>query len=170
MVGLTLPFIFPWDSSANAGKASGDRLRSELEYARARRRIDNDKSVLLSQAASLKIQLDNITQKLLPRAKKRMKVVHNVAPRDAETLQDQRETFEAFPDLSEEEESSLERIKQNRHLVTALYSLLTIGGGFVISQSTKLLKSDIAIETQLILWAAISVPFTIWILNTRYRK
>lgn len=99
MVGLTLPFIFPWDSSANVGKASGDRLRSELEYEQARRRIDNEKSVLFNKAASLKKQLDNITQKLLPRAEKRMKVVHNVAPRDAETLQDHRETLEAFPDL-----------------------------------------------------------------------
>lgn len=28
-----------------------------------------------------------------------MKLVHNLAPRDMETLQDHRETMEAFPDL-----------------------------------------------------------------------
>lgn len=98
-VGISLPFLFPWDASANSGKASSERLRSELEYEQAKRKIENDKSVLLSKAASLKKQLDNITQKLLPRAEKRMKLVHNLAPRDMETLQDHRETMEAFPEL-----------------------------------------------------------------------
>lgn len=99
MVGVSLPFLFPWDVSANSGKASSQRLQSELEYEREKRKIDNDKVVLLSKVTTLKKQLDNITQKLLPRAEKRMKLVHNLAPRDMETLQDHRETMEAFPDL-----------------------------------------------------------------------
>jgi hypothetical protein len=37
--------------------------------------------------------------KLLPRAEQRMKIVHNLAPRDMETIQDHRETMEAFPNL-----------------------------------------------------------------------
>ena len=99
MVGISLPFLFPWDASAKSGKASHERLQSELEYEQAKRKIDNDKSVLIAKAVSLKKQFDNISQKLLPRAEKRMKLVHNLAPRDMETLQDHRETMEAFPDL-----------------------------------------------------------------------
>lgn len=72
MVGISLPFIFPWDASASSGKASGQRLQSELEYEQVRRKIDNDKTILLSKAISLKKQLDNINQRLLPRAEKRM--------------------------------------------------------------------------------------------------
>lgn len=99
MVGISLPFLFPWDASASSGKASSERLQSELEYEQTRRKIDNEKIVLVTKAISLKKQLDNINQKLLPRAEKRMKLVHNLAPRDMEALQDHRETMEAFPDL-----------------------------------------------------------------------
>lgn len=78
--------------------------------------------------------------------------------------------LETFPDVSEEEESALEKIKQNRHLVTFFIALLIIGGGWLLSQSTKFIKEDIDVETQLILWAAISVPFSVWMLHARYRK
>jgi len=99
MIGLSLPFLFPWDTSASAGKASAERFQSEFEFAQETRKIDTEQSVLTKKATSLKKQLDNITQRLLPRAEKRMKMVHNLAPRDMETLQDHRETMEAFPDL-----------------------------------------------------------------------
>ena len=99
MIGVSLPFIFPWDASANSGKASAQRSQSEFEFAQETRKVGTEQSVLLNKAASLKKQLDNITQRLLPRAEKRMKLVHNLAPRDMETLQDHRETMEAFPDL-----------------------------------------------------------------------
>jgi outer membrane protein TolC len=99
MVGISLPFLFPWDASATSGKASGQRMQAEFEFEQTKRRIDSERSTLLSKASSLKKQLDNINQKLLPRAERRMKLVHNLAPRDMETLQDHRETMEAFPDL-----------------------------------------------------------------------
>lgn len=99
MVGISLPFLFPWDASATSGKASGQRMQAEFEFEQTKRRIDSERSTLLSKASSLKKQLDNINQKLLPRAERRMKLVHNLAPRDMETLQDHRETMEAFPEL-----------------------------------------------------------------------
>lgn len=78
--------------------------------------------------------------------------------------------LETLPDDSEEVESTIERIKQSKYFVTILYITLSIVGGFIISQSTKLLKDDFSVETQLILWVGISVPFTLWILNNRLRK
>lgn len=99
MVGISLPFLFPWEASAASGKASSQRMQAELEFEKTKRKIDTERVTLLSKAASLKKQLDNINQKLLPRAERRMKLVHNLAPRDMETLQDHRETMEAFPDL-----------------------------------------------------------------------
>lgn len=80
------------------------------------------------------------------------------------------EQFETFSDLSEEKESTIERIKQNKPFLTLLYIVLVIIGGLIISQSAKFIKSDFSLETQLILWMGISVPFTIWLLNKRYGK
>ena len=78
--------------------------------------------------------------------------------------------LESFPDVSEEEESALEKIKQNKHLVTFLLACLIIGGGWLLSQSTKFIKEDFSVETQLLIWVGISVPFTVWMLHHRYRK
>lgn len=87
-----------------------------------------------------------------------------------EQIQSLNKYFETFPDVSDEGESSIERIKQNKHLVTSFYSLLMIGMGFVISQGAKLLSKEISIDTQLTLWVGISVPFIVLIILFRYRK
>lgn len=99
MIGVSLPFFFPWEPAAASAKASAQREQSELESKSVNRKVGVDRQVLVKRAASLKKQLDNIQGKLLPRAEQRMKLVHNLAPRDMETLQDYRETMEAFPDL-----------------------------------------------------------------------
>lgn len=99
MIGVSLPFVFFWEPRATANSASSQRLQAEFEYSREKRKIETEKASLLVRAESLKKQLDNLNTKLLPRAEKRMRLVHNLAPRDMETLQDHRETIEAFPDL-----------------------------------------------------------------------
>ncbi len=99
MIGVSLPFVFPWETSAQSNRAASLRMQSEFEYQKESRKIVAEKSVLAMKMASLKKQIDNINQKLLPRAEKRMRIVHTLAPRDMETLQDHRETMEAFPEL-----------------------------------------------------------------------
>ncbi|MBS1963241.1 MAG: TolC family protein [Bdellovibrionales bacterium] len=99
MVGVTLPFVFFWEPNAASKDASQKRVQAELELEQAERRIENERYSLTRKAMSLKSQLENINTKLLPRAKTRMNLVHNIVPRDMESLQDHRETMEAFPDL-----------------------------------------------------------------------
>jgi outer membrane protein TolC len=99
MVGVTLPFVFFWQPNSESKAASSERLQAEYEVEKQRRTIDADKKVLLSKLESLKKQIDTLKKKLIPRTERRMKLVHNLAPRDMETLQDHRETMEAFPDL-----------------------------------------------------------------------
>ena len=99
MVGITLPFVFFWEPYSTSSSAAKSRLAGEYEFEKQKRIIDSDKVVLLSRAESLKKQIENLNNKLIPRAEKRMKLVHNLAPRDMETIQDHRETMEAFPDL-----------------------------------------------------------------------
>lgn len=99
MVGITLPFVFFWQPNSESKAASSERLQAEYELEKQRREIDADKKTLAGRVESLKKQLDVLRQKIIPRAEKRMRLVQNLAPRDLETLQDHRETMEAFPEL-----------------------------------------------------------------------
>jgi len=99
MLGVSLPFVFFWEPKALSDRASVERLEGEIEFNKEKRKIDSRKVTLLAKGESLRKQLDLLNEKLLPRAEKRMRLVHNLAPRDMETLQDHRETMEAFPDL-----------------------------------------------------------------------
>lgn len=99
MVGITLPFVFFWEPYSTSKQASRERLIGEFSLEKEKRNFSSDKLILLSRIESLKKQIDTLNNKLIPRAEKRMKLVHNLAPRDMETLQDHRETMEAFPDL-----------------------------------------------------------------------
>ena len=99
MIGITLPFVFFWEPYSTSRQASRERLLGEYEFEKQKKMIDSDKVILLSRAESFKKQIENLNSKLIPRAEKRMHLVHNVAPRDMETLQDHLDTMESFPDL-----------------------------------------------------------------------
>lgn len=99
MIGLTLPFVYFWEPSSEKSRASSLSLQKEYELEKERRSIENKKETLISRAKAFKEQFENLTGKLIPRAEKRVKAVHNLAPRDMETLQDHRDTMEALPDL-----------------------------------------------------------------------
>ncbi|MDZ4660180.1 MAG: TolC family protein [Pseudomonadota bacterium] len=99
MVSITLPFVFFWQPYSTSQAAASERMQAELEYEEHRRIFDAKKLILISKVESLKKQLDTLKQKLIPKAEKRMKLAHNLAPRDLETLQDHREAMEAFPNL-----------------------------------------------------------------------
>lgn len=99
MVGVTLPFLFPWDTSSEAKKTSSERLESELRYKKTQLEIDSSKTASWTRARSLKNQLTTTEEKLIPKAHKRMRIVQNIAPRDMESLQGHRETMEALSDL-----------------------------------------------------------------------
>ena len=99
MVGATVPFAFFWEPRAATKSAQAEKLRAEAEYSQEKIRVEAATYSLLTRAESLRKQLDLINSKLLPRAEKRMKLVHNLAPRDMESLDDHRQAMEEFPDL-----------------------------------------------------------------------
>lgn len=103
MVGITLPFIYPWQPKAEAQSAGVEKYQAELNYSREKRSIEIKTVALRSLANSLQVQLLNLKNKLIPRAHQRMKIVLNLAPRDMETIQDHRETMEALPELKMKE-------------------------------------------------------------------
>lgn len=99
MVGVTLPFLFPWNASSESNKASSERLEAELRYKKTQQEVDSSKATSWTRARSLKNQLTIIESKLIPKAHKRMQLVQNIVPRDMESLQDHRETMEVLSDL-----------------------------------------------------------------------
>ena len=99
MIGVTLPFVFFWEPYSLSKQANQEALVGQYELNKEKRNINAEKFLLLSRIESLKKQLDILNLKLIPRAEKRMKLVHNIVPRDLETLQDHRETMEAYPEL-----------------------------------------------------------------------
>lgn len=99
MVSASLPFVFFWERNAQAEKSSSERIRAEALLSFEKRKVDSDRLKLYSKAQTLKKQIDQLKDKIIPRAEKRVRLVHNLAPRDLETLQDHRETMEALPEL-----------------------------------------------------------------------
>lgn len=103
MVGITLPFIYPWQPKAEAQSAGVEKIQAELNYSREKRSIEIKTAALRSLVESLQVQLLNLKYKVIPRAHQRMKIVLNLAPRDMDTIQDHRETMEALPELKMKE-------------------------------------------------------------------
>lgn len=99
MVGVSVPFAFFWEPYSASKAAKAESLGAEISYRKEKQKVEAEVATLLNKAESLKRQLTTLREKLLPRAERRMKIAHNLAPRDMETLQDHRDTMEAFPDL-----------------------------------------------------------------------
>jgi len=99
MIGASLPFLFFWDANSSSEQQSAARAAAEFKLGDERRRILAEQEALFTRAESLRGQLALIRDNLIPRAEKRQRLVHNLAPRDLEILQDHRETMEALPDL-----------------------------------------------------------------------
>ena len=99
MIGVTIPFVFFWEPYATSRQATEHRAQAEYELTKEKRIAEAERTNLFAKAAALKKQLATLQDKLIPRAKKRVQLAHNLAPRDMETLQDHREAMEAFPEL-----------------------------------------------------------------------
>ncbi len=99
MLGITLPFVFFWEPNSATQQAHQERLGVEYTMQKEKKFFIAKKALLLSRTESLKKQLSTINNNLIPRAVKRMKLVHNIVLRDMETLQDHLETMQALPEL-----------------------------------------------------------------------
>lgn len=97
MVGVTLPFFYFWQTKREVSAARWESLQAEFNLEKKKREIENKISFLSERAISFKRQLLNLKINLIPRAEKRVKIVHNLAPRDMEIIKDHRETMEALP-------------------------------------------------------------------------
>lgn len=99
MIGISLPFLFFWQSQSEVKEASQRQVRAELELKKARIEIENSTSSLVNKLELLKKQLDLLKDQLIPRAHKRMKLVENVSMRSMEGLDEHRNVMLNYLDL-----------------------------------------------------------------------
>ena len=99
MLGITMPFAFPWQVNARVETA-----RHKAEAARhlnSKEIYDLKLQVLksFSQLTSFHSQLLQLEKKILPQAQKRQHIAHGIAPTDFESLMEHRDALESYVDL-----------------------------------------------------------------------
>ena len=99
MLGITMPFAFPWQVNARVETA-----RHKAEAARhlnSKEIYDLKLQVLksYSQLTSFHSQLLQLEKKVLPQAQKRQHIAHGIAPTDFETLMEHRDALESYVNL-----------------------------------------------------------------------
>lgn len=99
MVGVTLPFLFFWQPKAEVAEASAQKMKAQAELQRARIEFESRIFSLSKKAASIKAQLSNLKEKLIPRAEKRRKLVTNLSTRTMEGLDEHKSVFIGYLDL-----------------------------------------------------------------------
>jgi len=99
MIGISLPFVFPWEPKAISKKSAATKELAQIEYQKEKIKIETEIKTMMTRLKSLKERLDNVNQKLIPLARKRVSLIQNLAPRDLSTLQEYLETMKNLPEL-----------------------------------------------------------------------
>ncbi|OYZ21742.1 MAG: hypothetical protein B7Y39_08540 [Bdellovibrio sp. 28-41-41] len=99
MVGITLPFLYFWQPKAEISEASAQRMRTQAELQKTKIEFESRLSTLTKKVESLKVQLKNLKEKLIPRAERRRKLVTNLSTRTMEGLDEHKSVVVGFLDL-----------------------------------------------------------------------
>jgi outer membrane protein TolC len=90
MLGITLPFLYFWQTKAASGEAAAKSRRAQAELEKAQVEAESRISSQMKKLAALKKQLVTLNDKLLPRAHTRMRLVENLSQRTMEGLDEHR--------------------------------------------------------------------------------
>ncbi len=125
MVGITLPFIFPWQPKAQVDSAHFKNAEAQAVQVKSLYDIRLQILRSYSQLTSSYSQVLQIENKTLPQATKRQKISHGIAPTDTESLMEHREAMEKLVELK------LRQVDLKVSYEKALrdYQALTISGG-----------------------------------------
>lgn len=99
MIGVSLPFLLFWQPKAESAEASAKLTRAQAELQKIKIQTETSLASLLQKQESLKKQLDNLNDKLIPRAHKRMKLVDNLSTRTMDGLEAHRSVTLDYLDL-----------------------------------------------------------------------
>lgn len=90
MIGVSLPFLFFWQPHSESAQATAQQHRAEAEVIKARVSSETQLKSLTEKSESLRKQIENLKNKLIPRANKRMQLVENLTVRTMEGLDEHR--------------------------------------------------------------------------------
>lgn len=99
MVGISVPFIYFWQPRAEAAEASAQRQRAEVELRKAKIEFESKTISLSARSQSIRAQIKNLKEKLLPRAERRMKLVKNLSARTMAGLDEHNSVMLGYLDL-----------------------------------------------------------------------
>jgi outer membrane protein, heavy metal efflux system len=99
MVGVSLPFLYFWQPKAGVAEASAQKIKAQAELQRAKIEFETRLSTLTKKIESLKAQLANLNEKLIPRADKRRKLVTTLSTRTMEGLDEHKSVVIGALDL-----------------------------------------------------------------------
>ena len=99
MLGMTVPFIFPWQTHSEVAEASAQKLKTEADLQKIKIEVESRISSLVKKAESIESQMKNLIEKLIPRAEKKIKLVRNLSQRTMEGLDQHKMVMLSFLDL-----------------------------------------------------------------------
>lgn len=99
MVGLSLPFVFFWQSKAETTEASAQRLKAEIELQKAKVESETKVMSLVKRIEINQAQLKNLKENVILRAERRMKFIRNLSKRTMEGLDQHKSVMLGLLDL-----------------------------------------------------------------------
>lgn len=99
MLGIDLPFAFFWQPRAEKAQAHARKMIAEANYRRAQVESEALRHALQKRAEILKTQIKTLTEVSLPAARKGLKYLRNITPRDVSGLESHRRIFQDYISL-----------------------------------------------------------------------
>lgn len=99
MIGISLPFLYFWQPQADASAASAQKMKAQAELRKSRIDFEGKLLSLAKKNESTLAQLNNLKEKLIPRAERRTKLVRNISQRTMEGLDQHKEVMLALLEL-----------------------------------------------------------------------
>jgi cobalt-zinc-cadmium efflux system outer membrane protein len=94
-IGITLPFLFFWETSGQTAAANARVQEAEAKVEKTRNDLKMQLLEARAHAESLREQALNFENRIIPQAEKRMKIAHGLVPSDMESLNEHRDSMES---------------------------------------------------------------------------
>lgn len=99
MVGITVPFLYFWQSQAEVKGAHAEKIKSDTELQKMIITAESMRSSLIKKVAALRSQILNLKNTLIPRAAQRVELMKNISPRTMQGLDEHKMVMSDYLDL-----------------------------------------------------------------------
>lgn len=99
MVGITVPFLYFWQSQAEVKGSHAEKIKSDAELQKMIVTAESMRSSLVKKVAALRSQILNLKNTLIPRATQRVELMKNISPRTMQGLDEHKMVMSDYLDL-----------------------------------------------------------------------